>query len=614
MLHVETWCYIFIACLGAYKLLQLAKLRKEVVLLLACMYPLIGFFTDSGQNIAWLANAAILPFAYYSFIKNWHNPTLANTIKLALAMFMLLIVGYPAFFIFCCYIFLFWIIWYLVVCLLKNKASLSKKRILYIGLSAILFLSLSISPILHFVDFLPYYQRGSGLSYNYAMTNSLPPSSLISIIFPWAIHAGDFQTLADSSVINSYFGFLLLPFILIGLHSLGRNKRAHFFVLFIILFSLLFSLGKWTPLRGWAYHWLPLMDSFRHPANFRLFFLQGLLFIAGLGLNTWLKEEEFVKKILGKFILPAIILILFILTVQYWPGFYSIKYRLTQLPTLAPGSLIKQITFNERVFIAAAIQLLFSIALFWMVQKRKRAFIFPLILLNGLFFHQIDMFTNFVSSSSVTFVQKHFSYRTNFPLPDLETDFLATDGLSPFAKYPPDLKYVFRQQVVIQTNFTNPTYFKRYSDFANNSKLVELYKSYPVLFYAFDSKLANSDQSIVTIPDSTMPKLHAAGIHLLEFGPNRIRLETNAGKKGQICVFQNNYRYWKATMDGEKAKILPFAKSFMSVKVEKGRHLLDLYIDSGWKKWTYPWTFLMLLLSVVYLIFSKKCNHEQASC
>ena len=77
MLHVETWCYIFIACIGSYKLLQLAGLRKEVVLLLACMYPLIGFFTDSGQNIAWLANAAFLPSLVIgkkvNIVQNWRE-------------------------------------------------------------------------------------------------------------------------------------------------------------------------------------------------------------------------------------------------------------------------------------------------------------------------------------------------------------------------------------------------------------------------------------------------------------------------------------------------------------------------------------------------------------
>lgn len=613
MLHVETWCYIFIACLGSYKLLQLAGLRKEVVLLLACMYPLIGFFTDSGQNIAWLANAAFLPFAYYTFIKNWQNPSLANTIKLALAMFMLLTVGYPAFFIYCCYLFFIWIIWYLAASLLAKKFSFSRSRFKLMGLAAILFLSFSLSPILHYIDFLPYYQRGGGLSYNYAMTNSLPPSSLISILFPWTIHAADFHSQADASVLNCYFGFLLVPFVFIGLHW-GKNKRAHSFIVFIILFSLLFSLGKWTPIRGWTYHWLPFMDSFRHPANFRLFFSQGLLFMAGMGLNAWLNEENTVTKMLTRYFLPGIIITLFVLTVMYWPGITAIKAQVTKSLDLAPSDLIQQIKFDERIFIAAVIQLLFSITFLWIIAKRKKTFVFSLIMLNILFFQQIDLFTNFVSSSSVSFVQKHFRFRTNFPLPDLASDTLATDGQSPFAQYPPDLKYIFRQQVVIQTYFTNPTYFKSYSDFANNKNMVEIYKHYPVIFYTSEGYITGSDRTISTKSDSTMPSMEPAGIHVLKFGPNRILIETNAGKNGQICIFQNKFRYWKAKLDGEQVKIAAFANSFMAVNVEKGKHLLELYIDSGWKKWTYLWTLLMLLLSGFYLIFSKKSNHEQASC
>src|SRR5690606_13916463 len=63
--------------------------------------------------------------------------------------------------------------------------------------------------------------------------------------------------------------------------------------------SLLLALGDATPFRAIAYYYLPLMNMFRHPSIFRIFFIIPFLLIAGNAFESFIKAPKNIKQLLS---------------------------------------------------------------------------------------------------------------------------------------------------------------------------------------------------------------------------------------------------------------------------------------------------------------------------
>lgn len=174
----ELLFYLFIAATGMYKLVKEFNNSTGTAVIAATAYLCCGFMTDSGSIIPWITSAAYLPFVFLYFYRLLNKPGLKTTLKLSIALSLLLTAGYPSFFIFSLYIllagFITWLIRYYKEKYVKNVLS-------FFAATVLIFLLIVSPAVLSWWDFFDYYERGSGASLARIQTNAFPPSAVYLI-------------------------------------------------------------------------------------------------------------------------------------------------------------------------------------------------------------------------------------------------------------------------------------------------------------------------------------------------------------------------------------------------------------------------------------------------
>jgi len=178
------------------------------------------------------------------------------------------------------------------------KTKLKIVTLLALGMVlAFLIASVQLIPTL---EYLLQSQRSDAVDYEYAMNYSLWPWRLLGFLLP---------DLFGNPGRGNYWGFGaywedalyigLLP-ILLSLHSLNslfsrkpvadfdyEKRRMVKFLWMIIIFAIVLSLGKNTPVFPWLYRHVPGFDMFQAPTRWMLLAVFSLALLAGLGAHSW---------------------------------------------------------------------------------------------------------------------------------------------------------------------------------------------------------------------------------------------------------------------------------------------------------------------------------------
>jgi hypothetical protein len=419
------------------------------------------------------------------------------------------------------------------------------------------------------------------------------------------------------SHLNSYIGILTIPFILPGVFNIKKKFRIPLLLILLVTVSL--SLGKWGMMRSWTFEFLPLMNRFRHPANFRIFSIQILLIFAAFGLSALIEkyEDRTLQKLLrGGFISLGILIT--ILVVVFWPQNFDFTRKLMDdTSRQALKDLNVLIDFRASVFITGLIQILFLAAGYFILTRNNFRNYFLLLLMNVLFVAQLTVFTTFVSKSPINEIEKYIRYEKKFPLPGTD-QIIQSDTMKTFG-YPPGLKYVFLKKIVIQEDFTNPSYLKSYADFTNDRPMKRILSHYPVVYLA-DKVVGEASISNLGIGDSLhlafienplsksspVVALQKKLISIVQFGPNRFEFEVESDKSTYLCLFQNNYPYWRAFVDNNETQILTANHSFMSIPITEGKHHIVFEIRNSKSTASYLISFLSLLGCGTLLVVRQK--------
>ncbi|MEO6933038.1 MAG: hypothetical protein ABI151_15495, partial [Chitinophagaceae bacterium] len=409
-LAFEILCYLFISGLSLYKLGRELGFTKLFAFTIGVSFMFCGFMTDSGQIMSWVACASLLPFTYLYFIRLLQAPGAKNAVKFALANLALALAGYPAFFIINLYMLL-------VICLVLAGIMIARKNllilkttILWLLLSAGLFLLTGMVAWLSFAEMLPYYNRGHGVSLADALEHSYQTWFGLTAFTPFA-HTWEIPSPAgDSGIIrNIYFGILLTPFAVYG--AVIKKNLASNLVLTITALAIASSLGNEIPVRSFEFRYLPLMNSFRHPANFRLFVIIGLLLLSGKGLQQLYAGARDSWQTLRRLLLALII------GLAVFGIARLVFYPLKSYPEPIFKALINHGLFNAAVIINILFQLVFLIAgLFALDRERYRMYCL-LSILNVILLAQPQVFYGMVSSSTPGSINSYIKHTTNgFPI------------------------------------------------------------------------------------------------------------------------------------------------------------------------------------------------------
>ncbi len=611
-LQIETLFYIWTSGAGMFFLARHFTGDQRSALLAGSAFMLCGYNCDSAQFLNWISAASFLPFVFLFYYRMLKERKWKHALLTALFLYLLFVTAYPADFVLTAYL----LLTVLIVHLFSKAGRTEGGR--QTGLHALLatcFFILSLPAIISYAEFLPLTQRGSGASYEQAMSNPLHPGLLISYLAPLAVWKAPFAVVTDPLTRNSFIGlipfyFFLLSFFLKLPYPLSRFLRIGFIV------SLLFSFGEWGLLRGAAFYVLPLMDTFRHPSNARLFtiFFACLLGAMAFGfvltnLNDWRTRKKTWAGIL------VVLILLLLVSLSGWPLFDKISSNSFK-------DLIDSAGFHDLLFLSIMIQLAFMAwVYFYSVKKISSRFVLMGSIFNLVLFTALYQPFSVVKNTSVPEIQNLLDtlQQPGFPKPDLQSTIAdnSREGMKYFTEI--GAANMYNKKIGRVDYRITPSNLNSQNEFWFDTALREQVLQYP-LFYRADTVISLSDtlyrnvkRKIIYVLQSGKENLSDSGTYtarVIEFNPQYWKIEVSSTVPGLYCLFQNHYPRWEAMIDGQPVAIIKSNQSFIGVEIPADKHTVEFRYrvnDLG-----IAWIISVVSLALILVFMFWKPGKQQA--
>lgn len=631
-LQLETILTVIIAGLSFYKLLAHFKLNRMVLLSGSAAYMLNGYITDSGQFLNWLYAAAYLPLVILYAIRCFDQFRIKDGFYLGLSFSLMLLSAYPADVILLGYLLLAFFLFSVYIHRKKAGWISSLRQCLKPALiAAVTFGLICLPAIISYLPFLSSIRRGNGVELEVALSNSLSPVNFLSLLTPWPTQRINWEQYTDPLIRNCYMGLTLLTFLLLFFFNRTRKTPLQYFLTGTFFFFLIFSLGKAGGLRVLSYYTLPLMDSFRHPANAKLFFLFAAQILACQSLNQYLeKNSGNIKTLSG--ILNALLMITGVLVL-----IGLAKNKLPQLVTIfmqakdrnAIKSAYDAIGFYDFLLLNGLLAFIILLLLRRSVIKGGlQRILFPLLSIEMFFAAQFMLpLTYFRTSAPETVQQLLRAQPAGYPLPDPSTSMAlqSAEGMNYFNEIGclnPFNKKIGRSDYII-----TPANLSWQMEFWEDTLFRTKIMNYPV-FYMADTiySAANKDLFLsdtrhsktaladlpVENPDTTL-SVTPGKVKALSFEPNEFLFETQTDGNGFLVVHQNHYPNWQARLDDKPVPILKTNHAFMGVIIPPGNHRLTFTYKHNGILYMAIGSLLFTITGLLYFSRRKKINIEQES-
>lgn len=588
----EFLLHIFIGSWGMFSLAKTLNYNKKVALILAIAYMFSGFFVGNAQHLTWIISGAWLPWVIKQYIVLFEKRTFYNAALLTLWSYLFLSAGYPAFVFVTIYFLLILTVFFTVKEYKSHKIKgiISYYKYLFISLVMLVICSSIVLVSNYFV--LPYLTRSEAITPEMALFSPFSPMCSMSFLAPFAVVGHNIMELfkTDLSMTNGYFGIILLVFFIMGAGM--KKKNIQWLFLFFAIFSLLASFGEYTPVRMFLYNHIPMMNTFRFPSLFRLFFIFFFILIAGYALqNIFFAQKKLPVKtfLVSGFLITLMIIIILIFRGQ---DYLNVKIIiLNKLFTFSDTSFYKQ-----HFAVHALFQIMFLLAFVFVVWRYKTSSI-SLLLITILII--VEMFLSTQLNAPYTIYEKlvktkeaqaylntfpkQFPIPNNNPIARNETDVIRH---VPFWK---NLSMYNKQ--VSHEGFT-PFTFKdfRYLSYNIPHFFDEMLKN-PLVYVSgaihpesdfeelsennlLDSTLIFMSNADYLLFQDIKPDTSAAEFHITRFSPTTIQIECYAPNKAMLILLQNYYYGWAATINDKNMPIYKANYTVMAVPVEKGKNLI----------------------------------------
>jgi hypothetical protein len=545
-LQYETLLYVYLSGVSMYFLTNQFYKNWTVCLLVSVGYMLCGFNSDSAQFLNWISATSFLPFVflfYYRTLieKDWKSALLAG-----LFLYLLFTTAYPADFILSVYLIGSLLIWHLY-----NKRNRTKSNLVtQFKLHTYIFISfclLSLPAILSYIEFLPLTERGSGASYQDVMSNSLHPSLLFSYLTPLPVWKASFANITDPLERNSYFGIITFFLATLSFFIKSDTGLTKFVKLGFVL-STVFSFGSFGGIRAIAYNLLPLMNTFRHPANAKLFTIFFGCLLAAIALNKIQKNE--ISENLQKKVWIAISIVFVWLLIWGINGHHSLlSFRINNLKYF-----IDTLSFSDLLLINICIQLPFIYIIYLSISKKinYKTLLFASILNCTLHSALFQPFT-VVKKDSTQAIQNILNsvQVKGYPFPDLNSSIKnnSKNGDSLFNGI--GTLNMYNKKIGRIPYRITPSNLLSQNSFWNKEDLKSIILKYPFFYRAdtaikdFESKLTIQNHYIVAIDqDSIRNKVNHFQKTLFEcsiikFSPDEWVMNIKNPQNGFYTMFQN---------------------------------------------------------------------------
>lgn len=574
LLQWELLIYLFLAAFGMYRLVRYLGLSRMTAICGGSAFVCCGYMTDSISVLPWIPSAAFSVFVLLYFIRLLRSSLLSDGIKLALALSLLFVCGYPSFFIYLNYLLAIgFMVWGIHEWRTDQKRNLWRNAWL-LFLAYLLFLVICSPAIVSYYQFLPYYSRGSGLSYQLAASNP-------QVIFSYSTYllanvASKAVLPTDVSMRNAYIGLFVFLFFLNGLRRLDGWRKL---VLALTLLSMLFSLGSLLPVQAFFFRFLPLMNTFRHAGTMRIFSSIGMILLAAYPMDAFFRgqNKEGLKRLAYlTLILLALCAVYFLVTQPGATGATNWNFTPAGLRQLLYG-----LSFQRFAFFICLLQIGFVLVFLGLYRRNP----FPakalllLLLANSIVFAWIGLPFTAVSQYRTREVNAYLhSFPKGYPKPDLNSSVQSDVYSDSAALSPYGYDNFYNKRITIQDHVITPTLNTDYDRFLGDKRLRSALKGYPFAY----------------LLDSTGLRIPAL-IRVQRSTPGRFLFEVEAAEPGTFHLFQQYNANWRVTVNRQQVDVQKSTTAFMSVPVPGGRSLVD---------WSYRpvSVYLAMILSALCLL------------
>ena len=603
---VEFIFHIFMAGWGFYKLAQCFSKRELVCFLMACCYMLSGPFTGNTQHYSWIIALAWLPWALNYMIRIFETPSLKNALCFAFALSLMFTGGYSGFCFILFYFFIAFAIAHIVSMIAHKEFGKFKKLCLFLGVSAVALILLSLPSLISYAEAVNYVTRGDGLSYEHATAMAYTPKALLSVFFPWiASYSREWMPL-DISMRSVFVGLFTVFFFMVGLFQ-KKNINVWVFLCWGVL-CLLLSFGNQLPIYRIAYQ-LPFINMLRYQTIFRCFVVVSILVVATLGCEALWADFERYRNIFMVFLLSFAGMYLAVII-------YHTQMNWTHWQEKSINSIhwILQSLFYLAIVVVVAF-------LLWRKKHQAQTVLSVTLVLDLIV-------TAWLCLSSTGFQKNFTNARYAEILATVPRDYPLPQEVTSCERLKWEQDYGFMWQNIgcfakkIEWASRDPFKLKTHQD------MIQLYMEKDELLYLpravfFPSEIIYSDEpqwlSVDTAYSSKI-RLKTSGeealnvhyetdarVELLNFKPGEAVLHAHTTENRPVVLAQMWYPGWRAEMDDNiPLQINVLNKAMMSVDVPEGKHQIRFYYDRRDCKIAFAIQCIAAVLAFFLILFNRK--------
>lgn len=626
--------HLFIGGLGVMRILGKFETSKFSQLMGGIVFAFSGYILTRLSFISMVSTFAWLPWVIFMCLQLkpiCHQGSLTKLIKLSVLLSLQLLAGHAQ-------TSYYTILLGGVVVLFYNFDSFYtqiNKIVVYIS-ATILSIIVSAVQIFPTAEFLMASQRSTEVGYEFAVSLSLWPARLLTIMFGkfWGNpNYGRFLSGGNFWEENLYAGvFPVVTLIILFWVLVWKTRKNQIpnpqtkvitFLFVVLVFSILFSFGKFFPLFPFLYKNIPTFSLFQAPVRFLIIYFFAFSLLFGFGVDVW---------IFSKFNHKKTIIILVVFGTLFLFSLYGKIFQQT-----IPDDLINSILIGSILGLFFGFLTLFKDK-YW-IDLSKLKIIFGVLLIGDLLFHNF-LWENFQSVnifSSINQKQTNSEFERIF-IRDKDENFLKfnvyfrPDRLQPLVDYeliPPEFipeTNLLNHRYAMINNF-DPLQPEKYSIFWNwlndlsvdeqivinsmvgTNRIVEIdpkrldfisektISAKPLVQWYGCEKYTEEKDTLASLlafeiedsenrcifVDNLSNKISSEELNVepaqIKFSMpsvNTIFVDYNSNTSGWIVVRQNWFPGWKAILDAEEELIIEYVDYlFQGVIVPAGKHSIE---------------------------------------
>lgn len=267
----------------------------------AVVFVFAGFFVTRLKHLNLTNVASLFPFALYFLKKFFQTKKFRFAIGSGIILGLMFLAGHHNMTFYCLFVyFIFFGFEFFLAAKQENLSSFLSPAIIAFFLITLTLFGVSAIQLLPSLELLGLTER---LSFTLKMATDFPfhPKNLLTLISPYyfgnpalGTYKQNVRTMGVFWENSSYLGLLPLVLAFFSIFKIWRtpNKKKNLnfvFFSFIALFSLFLMLGRYTPIFGLLWTYVPGFSIFRFPTRFNLFFIFSLSLLSAYGAGFLVK-------------------------------------------------------------------------------------------------------------------------------------------------------------------------------------------------------------------------------------------------------------------------------------------------------------------------------------